>query len=92
MKHWLACMVLLPFPAMAADWDARWYNPQSAEADFILPLPCGGAMAFRPVEVPSGPSPLDDRPITVGQADTELGYSDYLRAANLAAPDRKSVV
>ena len=85
MKRWLACMVLLPLPA-AAEWDARWFNPQPAEADLVLPMPCGGAMAFRPVEVPSGPGPLDDRPVTVGQAETELGYSEYLRAANLAAP------
>ena len=72
--------------ARAADWDARWFNPQPAEADLILPLPCGGAMAFRPVDVPSGPGPLDDLALTVGQADTELGYSEYLRGAFLAAP------
>ncbi len=85
-KH-LALAVLLFSPgARAADWDARWFNPQPAESDLFLPLPCGGAMAFRPVDVPSGPGPLDDRALTVGQADTDQGYSEYLRGAFLAAP------
>jgi len=62
----LALMMLLPGlllsgGARAAEWDPRWFNPQPAEGDLILPLPCGGAMAFRPVDVPSGPGPLDDR-------------------------------
>lgn len=72
--------------AHAADWDARWFDPHPAEGDLVLPLPCGGAMAFRPVDVPSGPGPLDDRPLTVGQAETGQGYSEYLRATFLAAP------
>ena len=82
-----ACLAAcLAAPARAADWDARWYDPHPAEGDLVLPLPCGGAMAFRPVDVPSGPGPLDDRALTVGQAETELGYSEYLRGAFLAAP------
>ncbi len=85
-KHLALAMLLLSGGARAAEWDPRWFNPQPAEGDLILPLPCGGAMAFRPVDVPSGPGPLDDRPLTVGQAGTELGYSEYLRDAFLAAP------
>lgn len=79
-------VVLAAGPVGPADWDAKWFNPQPAEGDLVLPLPCGGAMAFRPVDVPSAPGPLDDRAVTVGQADTELGYSEYLRGAFLAAP------
>ncbi len=85
-RHLLLAVLLLPAPGRAADWDARWFNPQPAEGDLMLPLPCGGAMVFRPVDVPSGDGPLDDRAITVGQANTELGYSEYLRGAFLAAP------
>ena len=85
MRTAIGLCLLLAGPARA-EWDARWFNPQPAEGDFVLPLPCGGAMAFRPIDVPSGPGPLDDRPLTVGQADTDLGYSEYLRAAYLAAP------
>ena len=76
-----------PAPATpAVEWDARWFNPQPAEGDMVLPMPCGGAMVFRPVDVPSAPGPLDDRAVTLGQADTALGYSEYLRGAFLAAP------
>ena len=85
-KQLALAILLVSSRAFAADWDARWFNPQPAEGDLILPLPCGGAMAFRPVDVPSGPGPLDDRALTMGQAATELGYSEYLRGAFLAAP------
>lgn len=33
------------------DWDAKYYNPNPAKGDFILPLPGGGAMVFRSVVV-----------------------------------------
>ena len=82
----LGAHVLLCGGARAAEWDPRWFNPQPAEGDLVLPMPCGGAMAFRPVDVPSGAGPLDDRALTLGQADTELGYSEYLHGAFLAAP------
>ncbi len=85
MRWFVAAALLLSAPAHA-EWDAKWFNPQPAEEDLVLPMPCGGAMVFRPVEVPSGAGPLDDRAVTVGQADTEQGYSEYLRAAFLAAP------
>lgn len=81
-------LVAGPLPATPAyaDWDARFYDPHPAEGDLLLPLPCGGAMAFRPVEVPSGPGPLYDRAVTLGQAATEQGYSEYLRSDFLGAP------
>jgi len=85
-KRLALAAVLVSSQAWAADWDERWFNPQPADGDLILPLPCRGAMAFRAVDVPSGPGPLDDRAMTVGQADTEQGYSEYLRGAFLAAP------
>ena len=67
-------------------WDTRWFDPHPAEDDLVLPMPCGGAMVFRPVEVPTASGPLDDRAFVAGQAGTELGYSEYLRNAFLAAP------
>jgi len=82
----LAATLLLAPAAGPAEWEARWFNPQPADGDLVLPLPCGGAMVFRPVDVPTGAGPLDDRAVTVGQAQTEQGYSEYLRAAFLAAP------
>jgi formylglycine-generating enzyme required for sulfatase activity len=70
----------------AAPWDPRFSNPKPAPDDLMLPLPCGGAMAFRPIEVPSGKGPLDDRAIQLGDPDAERGYNDYQRSAFLAAP------
>ncbi|MDD3471314.1 MAG: SUMF1/EgtB/PvdO family nonheme iron enzyme [Syntrophaceae bacterium] len=32
-----------------SDWDPKYYNPNPVTDDFILPLPGGGAMVFRPV-------------------------------------------
>ena len=38
--------VLAGSPAAAAEpWPERLYNPQKAEDDLILPMPCGGAVA-----------------------------------------------
>ena len=79
-------LLLLAAPVQAAEWDAKWFNPQPAEGDLLLPMPCGAAMAFRPVDVPSASGPLDDRAFTAGQAETPLAYSEYLRGAFLAAP------
>jgi len=35
-------------------WPAALYNPQPLADDLILPLPCSGALAFRPVATPAG--------------------------------------
>lgn len=69
-------------------WDPRLANPKPAPDDLVLPLPCGGAMAFRPIAVPSGAGPLDDRAIALGNPDAELGFNEYQRGAFLAAPFR----
>lgn len=83
-------------PALAADpmacqappiqWQEKWYNPHPSSGDVTLPLPCGGAMVFRPIDVGVGPGPLDDHAVTLGQSDTDEGYNDYLRSTFLAAP------
>ena len=52
----------------------------------MLPLPCGGAMVFRPVDVPAGGTVLADRPVTMGEPQTDLGYIDYVHNVFLAAP------
>ncbi|MEM0935989.1 MAG: SUMF1/EgtB/PvdO family nonheme iron enzyme [Pseudomonadota bacterium] len=54
------------------------------EADLILPMPCGGGMAFQRVTVPTDISnPLSDRPFRMGQSAAETGFSDYLRPTYL---------
>lgn len=74
-------------------WAERLYNPEPAPDDLILPLPCGGAMAFRPVDIPSGDL-LDDRPVELGNTDAERGYKEGRRLSHLAGaftdPDREA--
>jgi hypothetical protein len=69
--------------AQSITWPERSYNPAPADRDLVLPLPCGGAMTFRPVEIPSGDL-LDDRPVELGHADAERGYKEGRRLSHLA--------
>jgi hypothetical protein len=66
----LAVLVLLAAPATAqAPWPEEFTNPRAADGDLLLLMPCGGAMAFRPVATPAGPGALDDRQVTLGTTD-----------------------
>jgi hypothetical protein len=94
MARLLLVLLLLATPALAqepAPWDAKFYNPKPAPDDLTLPLPCGGAMVFRPIATPAEDTPLADRPMRLGGADQETGYADYMRRAyilgSLAGPD-----
>lgn len=69
--------------AKAASWPEEHFNPAPAADDVILPMPCGGAMTFRKVMIPSE-GPLSDRPITVGSADDERGFAEGTRPAFIA--------
>lgn len=62
------------------EWDERLYNPMPMEDDVILPMPCGGAMAFRQVHVPVN-KPLADFPVQIGQDGTGWGYVEQSRPA-----------
>jgi hypothetical protein len=81
----LLCLAALSVfqPATAADWKQVSYNPAPQEDDLVLPMPCGGAMAFRPVPVPSA-GVLDDQRLTLGSLETEDGYAEFRRTAWLA--------
>jgi len=75
-----------------APWDVARYDRAALAdppmpADLVLPMPCGGAMAFQRVEVPVDPGdPLSDRPLRLGQSSPETGYLDYLRSEALRGP------
>lgn len=70
----LAVLLALTAPAQA-DWDAKVFNPQAAKDDVVLPMPCGGAMAFRRVAIPAEGT-LGDRAVTLGSAAAERGYAE----------------
>lgn len=65
-------------------WPATLWNPQPAGDDFVLPLPCGGSMAFRWVATNAGTSWLDDLQIYLGRAADEASYNEYARLSHLA--------
>ena len=67
----------------APQWDAELIDP-SGGADLIVPLPCGGGMAFQRVAVPVDTAdPIDDRAFRMGQSQEQTGFSDYLTPAFL---------
>ncbi|AEO49688.1 formylglycine-generating enzyme family protein [Rhodospirillum rubrum] len=68
--------------AGAGDWPVDAFNRKPAEGDLALPMPCGGTMVFRPVDVPGG-AVFADQKITLGggspdRAFIENAHPDYL--------------
>jgi hypothetical protein len=60
-------------------WPASQFNPKQATGDVILPMPCGGSMAFRRVAVP-GADALDDRRVQLGNPDARFAYAESSRS------------
>lgn len=71
------------------DWETSLYDPgpdrsDVAAADLVLPMPCGGAMAFERVTIPmDATNPLADIQVRLGQSGSSAGYLDYLRNDSL---------
>ena len=71
--------------AQQIDWDERFYNPQALPDDLVLPMPCGGAMAFVRVVTPvAGDDLLDDVQITLGETGEDTNFSDYVRQEHIS--------
>jgi formylglycine-generating enzyme required for sulfatase activity len=66
-----------------AAWPANLFNPQAASGDVVLPMPCGGSMTFRRVNVP-GTSALDDRRIQLGNPEAKFAYAENTRTQYVA--------
>lgn len=76
-------------------WPEEAYNPVVQDGDLVLPMPCGGAMTFRPVAV-IGNRPFDDQQVGLGSAEERTGYLggprlDYIGASfpDPANPNRR---
>ncbi|MEM9577292.1 MAG: SUMF1/EgtB/PvdO family nonheme iron enzyme [Pseudomonadota bacterium] len=88
MRHFLlGALLMIAGTASGQDattpWDNELIDPAGG-ADLILPLPCGGGMAFQRVAVPVDVAdPIDDRPFRMGQSAESTGFSDYLTPAFL---------
>ena len=75
----LAAVVCLMRSATAqTPWPVTQYNPQAAPDDVVLPMPCGGAMTFRRVNVPAA-NALDDRRVQIGSPDGRYSYAENTR-------------
>ena len=78
----VVCVYAAVGPAAAA-WQESFYNPAPADDDLILPMPCDGHMAFRRIDTPVADNWLEDRRVTLGLADADLAYSEYVRIDHL---------
>jgi formylglycine-generating enzyme required for sulfatase activity len=70
-------------PAFAGKPDP--YNPRPAPDDLVMPIPCGGTMAFRKVATSNYQGDLlgallGDRRVVLGSPDESTAYSEYSRA------------
>jgi hypothetical protein len=68
-------------------WPKESYNRQPELADLVLPMPCGGAMVFRPIDVPGG-GIFDDQRIVVGSRDPERAFIENTRPAYISGTFR----
>jgi hypothetical protein len=66
----------LSMAGVSVTWPEALYNPKPAEGDLMLPLPCGGAMAFRAVGTASA-DPLADTPVELGSETESQGYVEH---------------
>ena len=57
------------------NWPPVLFNPKPAENDFILPLPCQGAVVFRKIIIPAQ-NILDDLSFKAGGGDEEWQFSE----------------
>ncbi len=67
------------------DWKVALYNPKAAPDDVLVPLPCGGAMAFRRVSTEAD-GPLADVPVEIGSDAESQGYVEHRYLTHLAGP------
>ena len=75
----LLLLLLLPLAAAAqSPWPPAQSNPAPAKDDVLLPMPCGGAMAFRRVVIPSA-DVLDDRRVQLGGPEPRFAYVEATR-------------
>ena len=78
----LAAAALALFGGIAhaqAPWPPAQSNPAAQPDDVLLPMPCGGAMAFRRVNIPSTDA-LDDRRVQLGNPEPRFAYAENTRS------------
>lgn len=81
----IAAGALAAPPSGPITWKEALYNPKPAPDDLILPMPCGGAMAFRRITTPAD-GPLADLPVEVGSDTEAQGYVEHRHLDHVAGP------
>lgn len=78
---------LKPAQAQEITWPAKFYDPKPLEdsADLILPMPCGGAMVFRPVAMAAN-SIAEDQAVVLGDKDATYDFREAQHTAYFSAP------
>ncbi|MGE0423423.1 MAG: SUMF1/EgtB/PvdO family nonheme iron enzyme [Reyranellaceae bacterium] len=66
-----------PRESTAGAWPQRFYNPQPLIDDVELPMPCGGTMVFRRIDVLR--EGADSRRIVIGGDDPRFQYAEASR-------------
>jgi hypothetical protein len=69
--------------ASTVAWPPQSYNPKPLDDDLVLPMPCGGGMAFRAITVPAKDL-LDDRRFAAGDLDKTNGFKESQHAEYIA--------
>ena len=76
-------------------WPQELFNPSADPTDLVLPMPCGGAMAFRRIDVPDA-GPLADQKVVLGGVDDRFAITEDRRFEYIAGsfsdpkvPDRR---
>ncbi|MCB9948069.1 MAG: SUMF1/EgtB/PvdO family nonheme iron enzyme [Rhodospirillaceae bacterium] len=84
----LALILLLagPMPARAQVWPPESTNPQPLDDDLILPMPCGGAMAFRPIATPGEVNDILGAEVTLGNDGYAAAIGEVLHTDRVAGP------
>ena len=82
----LTVLSAVAVPALAQapkPWPEAMVNPKPAAGDFTLPMPCGGSMTFRRIDVPAE-NPLDDRKVILGGTDPKYAPIENSRCDYIA--------
>lgn len=80
--RWIAACALITGSGLThaqAPWAKDLVNPASVADDVVLPMPCGGSMTFRRINIPSADA-LDDRRVQLGSPEPKFAYSENSRS------------
>ncbi len=80
----VAVALLLSASTADARWDQKLWDRTPMPDDLVLPLPCDGAMTFRPIAVSSEANRLSDLEVEFGSAMPDSPFAEAPRKAHIA--------